>query len=723
LAYNAEQPDETRPGRYEASVYHVMSAFEPGVSTEAMWPSWARRPEVSLVVTVYDLIPLIFSEHYLADPQTRVAYRARADLIRHADGILAISRSTATDVVERLGVAPDRVHVIHAGATNIFGPMYAGADAAWTHLHRALPAVRRGFVLYVGGFEFRKNLEGLIAGYARIPREVRARHQLVIACRLTPEQMALLRRVADDEGLGARELVLTGYVSDVDLGALYHACTLFVFPSLYEGSGLPILEAMACGAPVVASATATGPEILGDERGTFDPLSPEAIAACIEGVLGSPGLLASLSERSRLRAAEYTWERVARESLDAYERILERRVRRPPRRPRLALATPWLPEPSGIAQYNLRLAAALGRHADVDVVVAESLDNYPEPREEGVRLVAASDFEQQNRLRQHDRVVYCMGNSRFHGYVYELLRRRTGTVVLHDVRLTGFFGWYAGIEHPANPAGRLAERLMLQYGPRLPPEVVSGGPPSWQDQLALGLYLTREVQSLASRVLVHSRFARDVLRLEAGGNGSPVSIVPFGMPDPSAAPRSGAGSGPPLIVSLGYVSEVKGVGTLIDAFAAAASRLAGARLVIAGPMEGGETRRWRTYAAEHAPGLDVQLPGEVSSDEYVALLCEADVAVQLRLISNGEASAAVADCVAAGVPTIVTDLGWAGELPATVVEKVPVDITTGQLADRLVALSRDGARRAAMSQAALDHARSRGFAEVAQAYLVALGLG
>jgi glycosyltransferase involved in cell wall biosynthesis len=219
--------------------------------------------------------------------------------------------------------------------------------------------------------------------------------------------------------------------------------------------------------------------------------------------------------------------------------------------------------------------------------------------------------------------------------------------------------------------------------------------------------------------------ARDVLRLERDENGAtaPVSIVPFGMPEPQVRARAVARpESAPLIVSVGYVSEVKGVATLIDAFAVLAARLPGARLVVAGPMEGGEGPRWRAYAAERASGLDVQLPGEVSDEAYAALLRQADLAVQLRLISNGEASAAVADCLAAGLPTIVTNLGWTGDLPATAVAKVPVDVTAEQLADLLAALSEDGTRRTAMSQAALDHARSCSFATVAEAYLAALEL-
>ena len=708
-------------------IYHVMSPFELQQPLDALWPSWARSAGVRTVVTLYDTIPLVFPEHYLSNPVIQARYRTRARLVQDADEVLAISQTTARDAVEHLGVPEERISVIHAGATTKFAGMYASTAEARAVLGPRWPELRPGFMLYVAGFEFRKNLERVISAYGLMAPHIRAAHQLVIACRLLPSEAEMLQRWARDAGLERGQLVLTGYVTDQELGALYRACALFVFGSIYEGSGLPILEAMSCGAPVAAANTSTGPEILGDLRATFDPYSPADIARCLSETVTDEQLLERLRERSRRQVGGYTWSSVAETTVQAYERVLGRAANgRPPRRgrPRIALVSPWPPERSGVADYSYRLARALGDHADVDVVVGEELDRYAPPQEQGVRLVPAKGYFASQTLRQPDRLLYCMGNSSFHGHVYELLRHRPGAVLAHDVRLTGFYGWFSGRERPEDPAGRLAERIKALYGTRLPKSVLAESPPSWQRQASLGIYMTGEIQEYAEQIFVHSHHAREVLELDRAAlqRAVPLAVMPFGLPEPVAQRDTRVVDGAPLLLSSGVVSEVKGLELLIAAAGELAQRRSGLRLMIVGPGEPAELERWRALARELAPGAAVELTGHLPPDRYAELLAQADVAVQLRTLSNGEASAAVADCLAAGAPTVVSDLGWAAELPAGVVARTPLDSSAGGLAELLDSLLDDPPARRALSDEALEYARGHSFESVARDYLRALEL-
>ena len=173
-------------------------------------------------------------------------------------------------------------------------------------------------MLYVGGADERKNLRRLIAGYGRLPERLRQAHQLVIACAVDEHWAGLLRGWIAAARLGPEDVLVTGFVTDPQLAALYRTCELFAFPSLYEGFGLPIVEAAACGAPVLASRSSTTAEVLGELSGTFDATDPADIARALEEHLTSRDRLAALRRRSDRLGGRFTW----RPGADAHARGL-----------------------------------------------------------------------------------------------------------------------------------------------------------------------------------------------------------------------------------------------------------------------------------------------------------------------------------------------------------------------------------------------------------------
>jgi glycosyltransferase involved in cell wall biosynthesis len=314
------------------AIYHVTSPFEgmhataeaEGLGRNAIWPQFAREGEARTVITLYDLIPLVMPEWYLRpDAFVTAPYRARLGLIRAAHQVLTISKRTADDAVELIGIPEERITVIDSGVSGEMASLVPNRDAAEALLGKRIRRLRDRFILYVGGDDHRKNLEGMIDAYGLLPEELRREFQLVIVCSIRRPRRRELRRYARDRGIRKRDLLLTGFVDDELLAALYRSCALFVFPSLYEGAGLPILEAMSCDAPVAASNTSSIPELLGDLEATFDPADPGDIAACIGRVLQGSSDLERLRDRSRERVKLYTWDRVAKRTLEGYERALE----------------------------------------------------------------------------------------------------------------------------------------------------------------------------------------------------------------------------------------------------------------------------------------------------------------------------------------------------------------------------------------------------------------
>ncbi|HTC80185.1 MAG TPA: glycosyltransferase family 1 protein, partial [Acidimicrobiia bacterium] len=307
-----------------AGLLHIASPLEMSVPDHRLLPPAARAVGVPWVVTFYDLIPHLMPDYYLEDPGLRRRYRARLQLVRTATAVLTLSEASRADIVEHLGLDPRRVFVVGAGTSERFVPPAWRAGAA-TAAAGAVPGLRPPFVFYIGSYEKRKNLEPLLEAWSRLPEAVRARWQLALCCPLRPlERNHLLHRAAQ---LGITESVcLTGFVDDDTLLLLHQGTDLFVFPSLYEGYGLPVAEALACGAPVLAADASSLPEIVGPEA-LFDPTDPGPIAAAIERGLTDDGL------RRRLLSAAgrdpTTWAEVATATMDVYDRVLSGELRPP----------------------------------------------------------------------------------------------------------------------------------------------------------------------------------------------------------------------------------------------------------------------------------------------------------------------------------------------------------------------------------------------------------
>ncbi len=265
------------------------------------------------VVTVHDLGYLRFPEahppfeRWYLDWSTRFNGRAAAR-------VLALSETTRDDLVRHYGVPPEKVRVVYPGLRDGMAPV---EDEGRIRDVLARYGVRQPYFLYVGTLKPRKNLLRLVRAYARFAAEEHgdgARPLLVLAGKPGWQHEALVREV---ERLGlAGTVVFPGYVEDADLPALYTGALAFVFPSLYEGFGLPLVEAMACGTPVVASRTSACGEVAGDAALLVDPLSEEEIAGALAQVARDADLRAALAARGRERARAFSWERAAREVLD-----------------------------------------------------------------------------------------------------------------------------------------------------------------------------------------------------------------------------------------------------------------------------------------------------------------------------------------------------------------------------------------------------------------------
>jgi glycosyltransferase involved in cell wall biosynthesis len=276
------------------------------------------------VVTWYDLIPYVMPEQYLTDPVAAKYYYEKVELAKQSACLLAISEFTRQEAIELLQLAPNQVVNIRSAANSNFKVLDISANEA-AHV-RSTYGIDRPFLMYTGSFDLRKNQPALIQAFAKLPTAVRSRYQLVIVGNCSEQTYKQLHQLSADLGLPKNSVILTGRIDDDQLVKLYNLSHLLVYPSLSEGFGLPILEAMSCGAPAIGSNCASVPEVIGYEDALFDPRSVESICQKMLEVLTNETLRQKLADHAVVQCRKFSWDQSARTALAAFESVVRSRA-------------------------------------------------------------------------------------------------------------------------------------------------------------------------------------------------------------------------------------------------------------------------------------------------------------------------------------------------------------------------------------------------------------
>ncbi len=297
-------------GRIGADLVHV-----------PYWGSPLRSP-VPVAVTIHDLIPLALPA-YRGGALARLYTGLVAASARGAAAVITDSQASRADILRRLHLPPDRVHVIYLAAGEQYHPRPGSLSDAAIRTKYSLPDE---YVLYLGGYDVRKNVQTLLKAYTYVRDGVQDQYPLVLAGRLpkgrSPRFVDVRTLV---ERMNLSDVVRPiGWVDEDDAPALYRMASCFVFPSRYEGFGLPVLEAMACGTPVVAADAASLPEIVGDAGFLVDPDDARGMAGAIMATLLQDDLAHTLRQKAQARAAQFSWARTAAETLAIYQQAQAR---------------------------------------------------------------------------------------------------------------------------------------------------------------------------------------------------------------------------------------------------------------------------------------------------------------------------------------------------------------------------------------------------------------
>ncbi len=282
-------------------------------------------PRTATVVTIHDIIQLRVPG-YLPNRKIKAYMQLVAQAIQHTTSIITVSEHAKQDIVAGLKLPPERIHVIYEAAGDEYQPV---TDPATLATARARYGLGERYIFYLGGMERRKNLLQLVRAFAQLCQQLDDPNlQLFISGNPDRFNGAFFpdpRPLAAE--LGITERIIYRFVEEEDKPTIYSAASLFVFPSLYEGFGLPPLEAMSCGAAVVCSNRTSLPEVVGDAALSVDPDNTHDLAEAMQRILTDNTLRADLQARSLQRAGQFNWRKTAVETLAVYEEVLASRKR------------------------------------------------------------------------------------------------------------------------------------------------------------------------------------------------------------------------------------------------------------------------------------------------------------------------------------------------------------------------------------------------------------
>ena len=299
----------------------IMSMIE-GFSEDVVTSCGHMFPEEKTAVILYDLIPLIEKEKYITNVVIENFYYEKINFLKKSKIIMSISEYSKIEGINNLELDIDNVTNISSAADEIFVKRPI-TNKRKIEIFKKFE-INNHFIMFVGSFDNRKNQSRLIEAYSKLPLNIINKYQLVIVGNGNDEIYNKLREICDYSNVPKNKLIFTGLIDDDELVDLLNLCDLFVFPSLREGFGLPVLEAMSCGKATIGSNTTSISEVIGKDECLFDPYDAKSISNLIKTVLENDDLKLSLEEYSLERSRDFSWETSAKKSIKFIENKTQR---------------------------------------------------------------------------------------------------------------------------------------------------------------------------------------------------------------------------------------------------------------------------------------------------------------------------------------------------------------------------------------------------------------
>lgn len=691
----------------------ITSLFE-GLYDDAVTSIRSFDNNIPTAIILYDLIPLIHKEVYLKNSIIENWYLEKIDHLRRANLLLSISNSTGNEAIQYLGFHKSDIFHISIDCTKEFKKITFSENERIALCKKF--SFSTSFILYTGGIDYRKNIERLLQAFSLLPQKLRMKHQLVIVCSIADIDHYRFKLLCKEYGLDTQEVIFTGYISQYDLVALYNICNFFIFPSLHEGFGLPILEAMRCGKAVIGGSLSSIPEVIRNKEALFNPYNVQEITDKIIKILTDENFKISLEKAAEFQAKAFSLSISAEKTWKALEDLHNKHIKRKLSsesltddiRQCLAFISPLPPAKSGIANYSAELISELSRHYLIDVIVdqdAKATDSY---------IIANCNIRDvkffKKNAERYKRILYHFGNSSFHVYMFKLLYNYPGVVVLHDFFLSSVVA-YMDIRIKEF-SGILNQELHKLGGW---PLVCMRYTAVDIDEVIYKYPCNISVLQNSIGVIVHSNFSRKLASKFYGPIAiSNWDVIPhlrtpaYNVLRLKARQKLGIDKNTFVVCSFGFLGPTKMNHKLLSAWLnSPLSNHEMCILIFVGENNHG---KYGTDLLESIkisnPGKKIQITGWRNPRDYKMWLSAADVAVQLRTLSRGETSGTILDCMNYGLATIVNANGAMTDLDDTSVIKLTDKFKESDLINALTLLYSDVSYREKLKFSAIDKIRT-----------------
>ena len=669
----------------------ISSLFE-GYIDDAVLSIQEYKTKIPTVTILYDLIPFISPQKYLSHKPTSLWYNNKIDMLKKSNALLSISNSAKKEAIDYLNFNENSItNISTAVDTTIFKKVEVPSSFKEKY------NITKPFLMHTSAYEPRKNFIELIEAFAQIKKEVREKYQLVFVCKLSPEQEIELYDIAKKNNLSKDELILTGFIPDEDLVLFYSSCHLFVFPSQHEGFGLPVLEAMCCGAAVIGSNTSSIPEVIELKEALFDPFNIESISSKIYEALTNQEFYEKLLENSKIQSLKFSWDKSAKIAIEALEKTVLKSTNdlkqlQNQTKKKLAYFSPLPPQKSGISEYSKELLPYLSDYYDITLIVEqkECENLYKDIKFE----IQSPNWYKENK-NIFDRVLFHFGNSTLHLYMMEAIKEKNAVVVLHDFFLSGV---YAHEELNSNKNNFWSNELYNSHGYKALQKRFSE---QTDENTLLEFPCNFDILKNAIGVIVHSSYSKKLFEdFYEKSNRQIWTHIPLLREEVSKNIEIFKPKDDFIISSFGFLDNSKQNHILLEAFISSKlSKIKECKLIFVGECSNSQyLKELKVKIKKHSLEDRVTITGWTDNQTFSNYLATTNIAVQLRTKSRGETSAAVLDCMNYAIPTIVNANGSFAELDKNSVFMLEDNFTVKDLEIALETLYYDKNQRENLSK-------------------------